>query len=417
MYNLTNTIANLSKLCNIIYTTTGLDVALFDAKYIPILFLSHQDYPFLKHKIYDTYQQDVLRELGTLSHSACYVHHLSEAALIYYDIRIQIMDGLAFYACIGPILSDMYSEQLVLSIMHHLGMNDAMRETLFNFYRTLPYLGKHTANTLWLSYHLLTTMPDTNTLPIVSSSMQIDAHNACITSHFDTRLFLSQQDIQTNYINEVKWRNAVSQGDLKTAQHALSQLFRSNFSYRTPTNPLRTTKNILFSLNTLCRAAAIDGNADPIKVHQTHEHYLMRIEKATTVSETNSIENILLATYCNLVISSHTKNLSPIVAKAVSYLYAHYEEPLSLHHVASAIHCSEGHLSRVFQAETGKTLGAYLNQLRIKQAISLLNLRQQTISDIALTVGFSSYNKFSIEFKKYTGQSATQYLKALKSAT
>ena len=34
--------------------------------------------------------------------------------------------------------------------------------------------------------------------------------------------------------------------------------------------------------------------------------------------------------------------------------------------------------------------------------------------DIALAVGFSSYNKFSIEFKKHTGKSATQYLKDLQ---
>ena len=415
MYTLTDTISNLRKLCDIIYTTTGLDVALFNAQYESILYLSHTHYPFLSHKIYDTYQQEVLDKLGNLNYSTCYVHPVPEAAFIYYDIRIQITDDLAFYACIGPVLSEVYSESLVLSIMSQLEMPLSNKETLFSFYRSLPYLSKQTSNALWLSYHLLTTMPDTSLIPVITFSTfedtSKDSISASISEHFNTNLFLSPSEIQTNYEHEIQWRTAISQGNLKAAKQHLGRLLGYNFSYRNPTHPLRTKKNILFSLNTLCRAAAIDGGADSIRVHQTHELYLMRIEKAKTVSEINSIENSLPAAYCQLVLESHTKNLSPIVAKAVHYLYAHYDEPLSLQYVAKEIHCSEGHLSRSFQGETGKTLRTYLNELRVKQAIALLSVSQQSISDIALTVGFSSYNKFSIEFKKYTGKSATEYIK------
>ena len=413
MYQTSTTLSTLSKLCHIIYTTTGLDVALFDDQYQSLLYLTNKNYPFLNHKIYNDYQSTVLQHLGKLHHSACYMHPLPEAKLLYYDIRIQATHNLVFYACIGPILSEVYSDALVTDLMYQLDIPSSIKESFFAFYQSLPYLGKQTSNALWLGYHLLTTMPDPYLPPTEMTVANNLLKDVAPTRLFNMHSFLSDSEIQSNYHYESLWRSAISRGDLKAAQKAYADLSKHTFAYRMPTNPLRIKKNILFSLNTLCRAAAIDGGADAIKVHKTHESYLMRTENATTVSEINGIENTLLATYCDLVIHSQTKNFSPIVAKAINYLYGHYDEALSLSIVARKIHCSEGHLSRIFQKETTKTLGIYLNQLRITQALSLLKLRQYSISDIALAVGFSSYNKFSIEFKKYTGKSATQYLSEL----
>ena len=414
MYHLSDTLSHLSKLCDIIHTTTGLNVALFDANYQSLLFLSHMNYPFLTHKAYANYRDEVEVHLGHLTSSAAYLHPLPEVALIYYDIRIQVTEDLVFFACVGPVLSEVYSEELVLSIAHKLKVSPTFKESFTLFYRSLPYLGKHLSNTLWLSYHLLTTMPDVGEIPTILPTSITSLDSTSTRPKMDINSFISHSEIQMNYHHEIKWRNAISRGDIRAAQKAYSQLSSSGFLYRTPTNPLRTMKNILFSLNTLSRAAAIDGGADAIEVHKTHDLFSIRIENATTALETKHLTDSILPTYCQLVINSHTKNFSPIVAKAINYLYAHYNTPLSLQLVAEKIGCSEGHLSRIFKKETGKTLGVYLNELRIKEALSMLRLNLESISDIALAVGFSSYNKFSIEFKKYTGQSATAYLKTLK---
>lgn len=416
MYNATDTIFQLSNLCHIIHHTTGLNIALFNSNYELILSFTHIDYPFLTHNVYDTYKDDALVQLGHLNHSAAYLHDLPKASLIYYDIRIQVHEDLAFYACVGPALSEVYSHALILKVMHELKISYEFKEHICTFYHSLPYLGKQTANALWLSYHLLTTMPDTSDMQLLIESPQINIKDALLHNRLATTHMLSHSQIQFNYINESKWRHAVSRGDAKAAKKAYAAMSGNDFLYRTPTNPLRTKKNMLFTINTLCRAAAIDGGVDAVDVHKTHDLYTIRIENATTVLETIKIENTILDTYCNLVIHSHCKDFSPIVAKAISYLYAHYDSPLTLRNVASEIHCSEGHLSRTFQAETGKTLGAYLNELRIKEAISIMTCSAQSISDIALAVGFSSYNKFSIEFKKHTGKSATKYLQDLKIA-
>lgn len=416
MYNLSDSLTHLSKICDIIHSTTGLDIALWDANFNQLVFLSRTQYSFLSHSVYESYLQEMKEHLGHLSCSSSYLHPLSEPCFLYYDIRIQLSEDLVFYACVGPVLSELYSEELVLSIIHKFKISPDKREHFTLFYRSIPHLSKQISNAFWLSYHLLTTLPDTSNIP--NLIFNTDSSESTFNHHLlNTSSFISHSEIQLNYMNEVKWRNAISRGDLKAAQKAHAQLSGNNFFYRTPNNPLRTLKNILFSLNTLSRAAAIDGGADAIEVHKIHELYVIRIENTTTVLEARKIINKIFPSYCKLVIASHTKNLSPIVAKAINYLYAHYDTPLTLGVVANKIHCSEGHLSRIFQKETGKTLGNYLNELRITQAISLMGLNPESISNIALTVGFSSYNKFSIEFKKYTGKSATQYIKDLKEQT
>ena len=71
---------------------------------------------------------------------------------------------------------------------------------------------------------------------------------------------------------------------------------------------------------------------------------------------------------------------------------------------------SHSHLSRIFQRETGKTVGVYLNELRIDHVCKILQTQSCSITDTAMVVGFSFYAKFSVEFKKHTGVCASDYL-------
>ena len=118
----------------------------------------------------------------------------------------------------------------------------------------------------------------------------------------------------------------------------------------------------------------------------------------------------ILETYCKLVRTSIGNEFSPLVKKAISYIYTHYDQPLTLHMTAEAVSCGESHLSRCFHKETGKTFKAYVNEYRISQAVSLLETELYQITDIALLVGFSSYTKFSVVFKQIMGMSASEYL-------
>ena len=92
---------------------------------------------------------------------------------------------------------------------------------------------------------------------------------------------------------------------------------------------------------------------------------------------------------------------------------AHFDQPLTMEKIAEAIHFSPGYLSRTFKAEMHVTVGEYLNRLRIEKAEGILKTGDFPVMEVAIMTGFSSYAKFSVEFKKYTGKTARGYMAAI----
>ena len=102
---------------------------------------------------------------------------------------------------------------------------------------------------------------------------------------------------------------------------------------------------------------------------------------------------------------------NPLVDSAVAYLKANYRSNVTLKGTAEAIFTSPGHLSRVFSECMGQNFGEYLNELRLRQAISLLKKSRGSISEIAAASGFSSPNYMGEVFRRVIGVSPSEYRK------
>jgi CheY-like chemotaxis protein len=105
----------------------------------------------------------------------------------------------------------------------------------------------------------------------------------------------------------------------------------------------------------------------------------------------------------------HKRKLSEearrLVRLAMGYIHRNFAEPISRGDIARQIGISEDHLTFCFRKELGTTPMTYLQRYRIQQAKSLLKNSQQTITDIALSVGFSDSGYFSRIFHRETGLS------------
>lgn len=262
-----------------------------------------------------------------------------------------------------------------------------------------------------MCYQLLTTFPEHDRMNLLSPAPLETVEKPLDMLDFQKDTLIQNSFIYMNYELEALWRMAIMHGDMKSAQTSLTCMAENDFSYRTPTLPLRTNKNWLISLNALARGAAADAGVDALRIHKLHEYYAFQIESASNTLDIDTIENQISVDYCNLVISSKTTGYSSKVTKTIEYIYANYDKPISLSSAAQETGCSKEHLSRLFHAETGQPFTSYLNRLRIEYARSILISSSISITDIALMVGFSSYTKFSIEFKRYTGSSASEYKK------
>ncbi|XEC96538.1 AraC family transcriptional regulator [Paenibacillus tarimensis] len=97
------------------------------------------------------------------------------------------------------------------------------------------------------------------------------------------------------------------------------------------------------------------------------------------------------------------------VTKAIAYIENNLRHNLSLQQVAQHVHLHPGHLSTVFKKETGMTYRDYVHQIKMRHAMNFLSAYPAKISEVAAEVGYDDVKYFGQIFKKYTGQTPSEY--------
>ena len=86
-----------------------------------------------------------------------------------------------------------------------------------------------------------------------------------------------------------------------------------------------------------------------------------------------------------------------------------FAEPLDVPALARIALMSPAHFSRQFRAAFGETPHRYLQRRRIERACAMLRDSSNTVTEIALAVGFDSLGTFSRTFNTVIGRPPTQY--------
>jgi AraC-like DNA-binding protein len=88
------------------------------------------------------------------------------------------------------------------------------------------------------------------------------------------------------------------------------------------------------------------------------------------------------------------------VEHAKSLLGRAFGAKLVLSDISRAAGCSHFHLCRIFKAHTGITLHQYREQLRIREAVTRLLESRVDVTDVALSVGYSTHSHFTWAFRR-----------------
>ena len=92
-----------------------------------------------------------------------------------------------------------------------------------------------------------------------------------------------------------------------------------------------------------------------------------------------------------------------------AYIEEHLKERVSLATLAQLIRLSPWHFSRAFKHSLGAPPHRYQTNRRMEHAKLLLAERAVSVTEIGLTIGFSSPNAFATAFRKATGLTPTDY--------
>ncbi len=107
--------------------------------------------------------------------------------------------------------------------------------------------------------------------------------------------------------------------------------------------------------------------------------------------------------------TANTDDMMPKpVARAIQMFAEHIEDPIQIVDVAEAVNMSTRHLERSFKRATGQSPLKYYRRLRLKQARQLVLYSNDTITEIALSVGYASTTPMVRHYKETYGNSPQQ---------
>jgi len=92
----------------------------------------------------------------------------------------------------------------------------------------------------------------------------------------------------------------------------------------------------------------------------------------------------------------------------LSWLHAHYEEPLQVDDLARRANMSASTFHEHFKRNTLASPVQYIKRLRLLKARALLVADGMNVSQVALRVGYQSSSQFSREYKRLFNHSPGQ---------
>ena len=93
------------------------------------------------------------------------------------------------------------------------------------------------------------------------------------------------------------------------------------------------------------------------------------------------------------------------VNRALHYLREHFARAVYARDVARAVGVSESRLKVIFRETLGVPWSRYMQGYRIQQAVALLGGTNQSVTEVALAVGFESLSHFNATFRAFMGAS------------
>lgn len=160
------------------------------------------------------------------------------------------------------------------------------------------------------------------------------------------------------------------------------------------------------------------------KYHFKNINLYNLFEKFLTICKNRDNDIEKLFNRCSLIfmqiihsLSAYNKadvRVNEFVLQAKNYCNNHIYDKISVETVAKHVGLSPSQLNRLFKKEYNSTVYAYILNIKIKTAKSLLIEKYLDVKEIAFLLNFSDEHYFTNIFKKKTGYTPTEWRKNKK---
>ncbi len=210
--------------------------------------------------------------------------------------------------------------------------------------------------------------------------------------------------------SELTFYDYVKNGDLEGVKKTSVPLGGKGFGVLSE-DKLRNLKYHLIITVAFITRFCVEGGMEQETAYNLSDLYIQKVDAATTISEVHTLHQQIVYDFTERMAALKRKEYSRTVVQCFDYVYMHLNEKIRLSQVAEHVGLSASYLSRLFHAETGKTLVDYITEKRIETSCNMLRYSDYSISDIAEFLSFSSPSYFCDIFKHQTGMTPNEYRK------
>lgn len=121
-----------------------------------------------------------------------------------------------------------------------------------------------------------------------------------------------------------------------------------------------------------------------------------------------------------MLVHYHLKEHNPVevslkVQQAILYIRQHIYDKITVASVAQAVNCHRNYLQRLFKRDTSLSVISYIRNEKLKIAKELLAHSDESVSNIAALLNFSSASHLCTVFKEQVHLTPEQYRKSHRS--
>lgn len=334
------------------------------------------------------------------------------ANLVYWASPVSVHGQVVGALIAGSVLMNEPDDYLGDDVEAFLGRSTVVeRERLQRLLRSLPYVPPARVSAL---ARVLSDMAYSLSQKLANNALwetHVEAQQARISEYIHQLKIDSETIKSPDYpvARERELLSLIAQGDYANANQLLNELL--GFVFFSSGREMGLIKARILELVVLMSRAALEGGAAVDAILKMNNTFLAQVQKTASIEDLSVSLAAMLKRFADCVARQKSTRHAGLIQKAVQFLNAHYAQPIDLQTVASHLHISTAHFSKVFKEETGQGFVHLLNQVRVERSKDLLRDHSISLAEIAELVGFADQSYYTKVFRKHTGMSPGQFRK------
>lgn len=233
----------------------------------------------------------------------------------------------------------------------------------------------------------------------------------------DYRMYIQREEefVRADYSAEVGQYSRIRNGDVEGVRNRfkvarLTFLNGNDGRGILSEDPLRNVIYHLVASAAVISRLCIDAGMDMNTAYTLSDIYINKADEAKSVDEVMDLIAEMQIDYASRMRDIRKDGIISIhVRRALDHIYNNLNRTVTIAELAEREGLNPEYFSRLFARETGKKVGEYITEAKIRTAQNMLAHSDYSILDIALSLGFSSQSAFTTAFRKLTSMTPKKY--------